>query len=101
MKTALKWIFNDKTNTSKDVTNKFENLNIKHDESVFVVNHSTKLRRKIKDEKGKFKCVICDSKTHWAKTSPHKSSNNSVVDVAESLFVIDDETVWDEEVKID
>ena len=42
MKTALKWIFSDKTNTSKDVTNKFENLNIKHDESVFVVNHSTK-----------------------------------------------------------
>ena len=56
MKTALKWIFSDKINTSKDVTNKFENLNIKHDESVFVVNHSTKLKRKInpKDEKGKF-----------------------------------------------
>ena len=38
---------------------------------------------------------------HWAKTSLHKSSNNSVVNVAESLSVIDDEIVCDQEVNID
>ena len=89
-----------KQNTSKDVTNQFENLNIKQEESVFVVDQSTKLRRKInrKDKKGKnTRCVICDSKMHWAKTCPHKS-NYSVVNVAESLSEIADETVCDEEV---
>ena len=47
MKTALKRIFSDKANTLKDLTNQFENLNIKQEESVFVVDQSTKLRRKI------------------------------------------------------
>ena len=37
----------DKTNTSKDVTNKFENLNIKQKESVFVVDQNPSLRRKV------------------------------------------------------
>ena len=102
MKTARKRIFSDKTNTSKDITNQFENLNIKQEESVFVVDQSTKLRRKInpKYKKGKItRCVICDSKMHWAKTCPHKSKY-SVVNVAESLSEIKDETVWDEEVNI-
>ena len=102
MKTALKRIFSDKTNTSKDVTNKFENLNIKQEESVFAVDQSTKLRREInpKDKKGKItRCVICDSKMHWAKTCLHKS-NYSVVNVAESLSEIEGETVCDEEVNI-
>ena len=102
MKTALKRIFSDKTNTSKDVTNKFENLNIKQEESVFAVDQSTKLRREInpKDKKGKItRCVICDSKMHWAKTCLHKS-NYSVVNVAESLSETEGETVCDEEVNI-
>ena len=102
MKTARKRIFSDKTNISKDVTNQFENLNIKQEESVFVVDQSTKLRRKInpKYKKGKItRCVICDSKMHWAKTCPHKSKY-SVVNVAESLSEIKDETVCDEEVNI-
>ena len=102
MKTALKRTFSDKTNTSKDVTNKFENLNIKQEESVFAVDQSTKLRREInpKNKKGKItRCVICDSKMHWAKTCLHKS-NYSVVNVAESLSEIEGETVCDEEVNI-
>ena len=102
MKTALKRIFSDKTNTSKDATNQFENLNIKQEEQVFVVDQSTKLRRKInpKDKKGKItRCVICDSKMHTAKIYPDES-NYSVVNVAESLSEIEDETVCDEEVNI-
>ena len=77
-------------------------MNIKQEESVFVVNQNTKLRRKInpKDKKGKItRCVICDSKMHWAKTYPHKSNYN-VVYVAEPLSEIEDETVCDEEVNI-
>ena len=47
MKTALKRIFSDKANTSKDVTNQFENLNIKQEESVFVVDQSINLGGKL------------------------------------------------------
>ena len=39
----MKRIFSDKTNTSKGVTNQFENLNIKQEKSVFVVDQNTKL----------------------------------------------------------
>ena len=67
IKTALKEIFSDKTNTSKDVANQLKNLNIEQGESVLVVDQNTKLRRKInpKDEKSKItRCIICDSKMH-------------------------------------
>ena len=47
MKTALKRIFSDKANTSKDVTNQFENLNIKQEESVFAVDQSINLGGKL------------------------------------------------------
>ena len=102
IKTALKEIFSDKTNTSKDVANQLKNLNIKQEESVLVVDQNTKLRRKInpKDEKSKItRCIICDSKMHWLKTCPHKS-NNSAVNVTESLSEIEGETAFDEEVNI-
>ena len=75
-------------------------MNIKQEESVFVVDQNTKLRSKInpKDKKGKItRCAICDSKMHWAKAYPHKSNYN-VVNVAESLSEIEDETVCDEDV---
>ena len=87
IKTALKKIFSDKTSTSKDVTNQFEDLDIKREKSVFVVKQNTKLGRKFNPryKKGKItRCVICDSKMHWAKTCPQKSNYN-VVNVAESL----------------
>ena len=38
MKSTLNRIFSDKTNNSKDVSNQFEILNIKQEESVFVVD---------------------------------------------------------------
>ena len=47
VKTTTKRIFSDKTKTSKDVANQFENLNIKQEESVFAVDQNTKPRRKI------------------------------------------------------
>ena len=56
---------------------------------------------KLKMKKENLSVSFVTQKRIGQKISPHKSSNNSVVDVAESLFVIDDETVWDEEVKID
>ena len=101
VKTTLKRIFSDKANNSKDVTNQFENLNIKQEESVFVVDQNTKLRRKINPEDKKRKntrCVICTSKLHRAKTCPH--SNYNCVNVAKSLSETEDETVCHEEVNI-
>ena len=47
LKTTLKRIFSYKTNTSKDFTNQFENLNIKQEESAFTVDQNTKLRGKL------------------------------------------------------
>ena len=54
LKRAQKSIFSDKTNTSKYITNQFKNLNIKQEESVFVLDQNTKPRRKVnpKDKKG-------------------------------------------------
>ena len=48
VKTALKRIFNVKTKALKDVSNQFQNLTIKQDESVFVIDQNTKLWRKFK-----------------------------------------------------
>ena len=102
MKTALKRIFSDK-NTLKESQyfNQFENFNIKREESVFVVDQNTKLKRKTnpKDKKGEItRCIMCESKVHWAKSCPHKS--NYVVNVTESLSEIEHEAVCDEEVNI-
>ena len=61
MKTALKRTFLDKINASKDVTEQFENLNIKQDESVFVVDLNTKHGRKINHndkKRGKLQDVL-------------------------------------------
>ena len=59
LKTTLKNIFCYKTNTSKDFTNQFENLNIKQEESAFAVDQNAKLRGKInpKDKNGKLQDV--------------------------------------------
>ena len=73
MKTALKGIFNDKVNNSNDLENQLKQLNIKQEEPVYVFDHNKKMKRKINptDKKGKVtRCIICDSKMHWAKTCP-------------------------------
>ena len=46
-----------------------------------------------KDKKGKItRCIICDSKIHWAKIFPQKS-NQSLANVAKSLSKIQDESL--------
>ena len=98
MKTALKRIFNDKPNNSRDLNNQFEKLNIKLEESVYVFDQNKKIKRKTNpiDKKGKVtRCVICDSKMHWAKACPHKTNNNYV-----NIVDTDNEDSPDEEVNI-
>ena len=75
------------------------NLNIKQEESVFVVEQNTKIRLKVnpKDKKGKItRCVICDL-TALAKKCPHQSNYN-VINVLKSLSEIEHKAICDEEV---
>ena len=65
---------------------------------MYVFDHNKKMKRKTSptDKKGKVtRCIICDSKMHWAKTCPHKSNTN-VVNITES----DNDDSPDEEVHI-
>ena len=99
IKTVLKIIFCDKTKTLKDISNQFQNLNFKQEESVFVVDRKTKFRRKVyptDNERKIRRCVIWDSTMHWVKTCHYESSYN--VNGAESET--EDETVCNEEVNI-
>ena len=79
-KATLKCIFGDKINTS---VNKEYNGNsiIKQEESAMVFEQSKNPKKKLNpmNKQGKItRCIICDSKMHWAKNCPHKTNIKSV-----------------------
>ena len=91
-----KHIFGDKINTS--MTEEYnENSITKQEESVMVFEQSKKKKVNPMDKQGKIaRCVICNSKMHWAKNCPHKTNIKSI-NVAET---ISDDDNYDEKVNI-
>ena len=74
-----------------------ENSITKQEESVMVFEQSKKKKVNPMDKQGKnARCVICNSKMHWAKNCPHKTNIKSI-NVAET---ISDDDNYDEEVNI-
>ena len=64
---------------------------------VFEQNKNPKRKLNPMDKQGKItRCVICNSKMHWAKNCPHKTNTKSV-NVPE---IINDDDNYDEEVHI-
>ena len=62
-----------------------------------VLEQSKKKKVNLMDKQGKIaRCVICDSKMHWAKNCPHKTNIKSI-NVAET---ISDDDNYDEKVNI-
>ena len=75
MKSALKRLFTTSSNHSHSQNNI---VAIKQEEAFFNKKHK-KLNDKTNplDENGKIsRCIICDSKSRWAKNCPHRSSQN-------------------------
>ena len=102
MKGALKRIFGDKINPLFQVKDSLnDNIMIKQEETALIFEQNKKVKKnKLNplDKQGKLtRCVICDSKMHWAKHCPHKSSTKPV-NITET--VSDEETNDDEEVNI-
>ena len=79
-KATLKCIFGDKINTS--VNKEYNgNIIIKQEESAMVFEQSKNPKKKLNpmNKQGKItRCIICDSKMHWAKNCPHKTNIKSV-----------------------
>ena len=74
-----------------------ENSITKQEESVMVFEQSKKKKVNPMDKQGKIaRCVICNSKLHWAKNCPHKTNIKSI-NVAET---ISDDDNYDEKVNI-
>ena len=84
MKAACKHIFGDKINTS--MTEQYNGNSItKQEESAMVFEQSKKKKVNHMDKQGKIaRCVICNSKMHWAKNCPHKTNIKSI-NVAETI----------------
>ena len=99
MKGALKRIFGDKISSRGNEYD--DNMIIKQEESAFIFEQNKKIRKnKLNpvDKQGKLtRCIICDSKMHWMKFCPHKSSAKPV-NVVETVSDNDDND--DEEVNI-
>ena len=69
----------------------------KQEESAMVFEWIRKIKVNPMDKQGKIaRCVICNSKMHWAKNCPHKTNIKSI-NVAET---ISDDDNYDEEVNI-
>ena len=85
MKAALKRIFGDKISNLKD-ENCYDDVYVKQEESAMIFEHN-KSKKKLNpvNKQGKIsRCVICDSKMHWAKNCPHKSIEKEKVNITES-----------------
>ena len=94
MKAALKRIFGDKISTSKD-EDYYNDVYVKQEESAMIFEQN-KSKKKLNplNKQGKItRCIICDSKMHWAKNCPHKSSEKEKVDITEASDNDSDEEV--------
>ena len=80
MKAALKHIFEDKIKTSMNEEYNGNSI-IKQEEFAMVFQQSKNPKKKLNlmDEQRKItRCVICNSKIHWAKNCPRQTNVNSV-----------------------
>ena len=85
MKAALKRIFSDKISISKD-ENYHDDVFIKREESAMILEQN-KMKKKLNPMNKQRKiarCIICDSKMHWAKNCPHKSIEKEKVNITET-----------------